>query len=526
MNNVVVATDCPSCGAPLDFNEGSNAVTCGHCGSNLLVTGRKQLLSYSVSPRLDEHKAVALAMMAQRNLGRDDFRGINAKLYFVPYYRMTGQDFSWEEPPPKPVPEEECSGDIQMQTAFGWPTQGSTSIFGGWTSVLDAAADLMGTLFGKSFGVGRDAWDSEYESRSTFPGRDKVGQEAGAPPEKLHSAPVHSHRAGGSLYENGDVVLNDRYIEKNFLACDLDGSGLYSLGVRPSVLRLELFHPEKLKASGKIVHPAMTPDAAESLGLKTAPERQLLYRKVIGKILSLVYFPFWFIEMESRGKSLVTIIDAVSESVVKADSATSVYETLDREFKGSPCVIGFRPLTCPNCGWDFPVKKDNMIFFCKTCSTAWQISGSELSEIPYQVAEAAQPDENCPVRHLPFWVINVGNRAATEDSRFFMPAFRYRRLKFLLDLGLKISRIQPSYKLSDSKDLDLSGCYYDTEDAAILAQFVQALLDAGGTGKFRTEDHSTLPVSEATLTWVPFRVNGAYLASPFGKISIPRNLLL
>jgi hypothetical protein len=107
-----------------------------------------------------------------------------------------------------------------------------------------------------------------------------------------------------------------------------------------------------------------------------------------------------------------------------------------------------------------------------------------------------------------------------------MPAFRYRRLKFLLDLGLKISRLQPSYKVRRARDLELSGCYYDNEDAAVLAQFVRIILNARGVDEFRTNDHDTLPLSGALLTWVPFRAGVASLSSPFGNISIPKNLLL
>jgi predicted RNA-binding Zn-ribbon protein involved in translation (DUF1610 family) len=522
MNSVIVATDCPSCGAPLDFDEGSNAITCGHCGSNLLVTGRKQLLSYSVSPKLDESRAVALAVMAQRNMGRGDFRGINAKLYFIPYYRMTGQDFSWEKPAPKPAPEEEYSGEIR-QGIFGLPATGRNgpSTLGGWISILDTAGELMGTLFGKTFGSHRETEDVPcFAIPEKGAGQDK--QHGGE--KNVDSDESRRRTTGGSLYEKGEVILNDRYIEKNFLACDLDGTGLYSLGVRPAVLRLELFRPDALKTVGKIVHPAMGPDAAESLGMKTASDKRLLYRKVIGKILSLVYFPFWFVEMESRGAPLVTVIDAVSEAVIKADAQVSVYETLDREFRDTPKVIGFRPLTCPNCGWDFPVRKDNTIFFCKTCGRAWQICGSELCEVQYQVAEAVQPGETVDVQYLPFWVLHPGQKSA-DNFRFFMPAFRYRRLKFLLDLGLKISRLQPSYKVSETKNLDLFGCYYDTEDAALLAQFVQAILDTHGFGAFGTDSDDALPVSGSTLTWVPFLIKGAYLCSPFGQISIPQNLL-
>lgn len=521
MNRVVVATDCPSCGAPLDFDEGSNAVTCGHCGSNLLVTGRKQLLSYSVSPKLDERKAVALAVMAQRNMGRDGFHGISAGLYFVPYYRMTGQEFSWEKTQPKPLPEEEFSGDLD-QASFRWQTMGTggRSTFGNWNSILDVAGELFGAVFGKTFGMQSDGYDPLF----TLSEENTLSHKSPEKPAEQTARPLQTPPAGGSLYESGNVNLNDRYIEKNFLACDLDGSGLYSLGVRPAVLRLALFRPDALKPVGRIVPPAMGPDAAESVGLKTAPDGLRLYRKVIGKILSLVYFPFWFVKMESRGAELVTVIDAVSEAVIKADAPVSVYKILDREFKDTPGVIGFRPLTCPNCGWDFPVRPDNTIFFCRTCSAAWQICGSELREVQYEVADPVQPHEAGSTQYLPFWVLNL-QKNVSGRLKFFMPAFRYRRLKFLLDLGLKISRLQPSYRTSSAKDLDLSGCYYDTDDALLLAQFVQAILETSKAEELGKENQDGIALSESTLTWVPFGVNGSYLSSPFGSISIPRNLL-
>ena len=521
MNRVVVATDCPSCGAPLDFDEGSNAVTCGHCGSNLLVTGRKQLLSYSVSSKLDERKAVALAVMAQRNMGRDGFRGISAGLYFVPYYRMTGQEFSWEKTRPKPLPEEEYSGDLD-HPSFGWQTPGASgrSIFGNWNSILDVSGELFGTLLEKTLGGQPDSYDPLF----TLSEENAVSHKNHEKLEEQTTRPMQTPPTGGSLYESGDVNLNDRYIEKNFLACDLDGSGLYSLGVRPAVLRLALFRPDTLKTLGRIVPPAMGPDAAESVGLKTAPDGLRLYRKVIGKILSLVYFPFWFVKMENRDRAFVTVIDAVSEAVIKADAPVSVYKILDREFRDTPGVIGFRPLTCPNCGWDFPVRPDNTIFFCKTCSKAWQICGSELCEVQYEVADPALSSEASSLQYLPFWVLNLQKNTGGR-LKFFMPAFRYRRLKFLLDLGLKISRLQPSYKATSAKGLDLSGCYYDTDDAVLLAQFVQAILETNKTEELGKGNQEGMGISDSILTWVPFGVNGAYLSSPFGSISIPRNLL-
>jgi hypothetical protein len=90
-----------------------------------------------------------------------------------------------------------------------------------------------------------------------------------------------------------------------------------------------------------------------------------------------------------------------------------------------------------------------------------------------------------------------------------VPAFRYRRLKFLLDLALKISRLKPSHGfLETAKDVELSGCYYDAEDASLLAQFTENALTAGSIEAFRKDRKNDLSFSGATLTWFPFPVQG------------------
>jgi DNA-directed RNA polymerase subunit RPC12/RpoP len=520
MNSLVVATGCPSCGAPLDFTEGSNAVTCRHCRSNLLVTGRKQVLSYYVSPKLEEHRAVAMAVMAQRNMGRDNFKDIKPQLYFLPYYRMTGQDFGWEKAPPKPKLTEEGFSEGDVNTgSFDWMTEerDGFSLFKDTSSLIDAAGDLVSFLFNRALG-----------NRLPEPPPAKTAEisakQTGMPHPENTGGENNVRLTRGSLYEKGDILLNDRYIEKNFLACDLQGVGLYSLGVRPAVLRLELFSSEALKSLGKVVGPSVSPEIAESIGLRTAPDTSRLYRQVIGKILSVIYFPFWVIEMESGGTTLLTIIDAVSQSVVKADAPPSLHKILDRTLDAEPGIIGLRPLTCPNCGWDLPMRPDDSIFFCKSCSRAWQICGSDLCAVGYRVADVTAGENDAPVKYLPLWIFSSG-----EDTsrRFFVPAFRYRRLKFLLDLALRLSRTQPGFGFLDpSKEAELFGCYYDSEDAALLARFTNLILSSEKVDEFRNNHGDDLSLPDATLVWFPFRMRGEYLLSPFDSVNIPANLLV
>lgn len=487
MNRYVVSTECPSCGAPLDFNEGSNAVRCLHCRSNLLVTGHKQVLSYYIEPKADEHTATAIASDAWKTRGTTG-AVVNAELYFIPYYRLTGHDFRWERAEQKP----------DADSADEWNSGGSA---GGGSFLFQSA----GVLLGAFFGAGNDS-------------------------SKMAEPPVLISKNGAALHAvPGEAQINDRYLEKNFIACSLSGMGLYSLGVRPAVLKLKLFRKEALSGPGKIVMPDMEPEGALSRGLKTDTEG-VIYRTVLEQIISVVYFPFWVVEMEYHGDTLLAILDAVSSSVVKADAPPSVYAVLKRDAGECRKTAGFRSLICPNCGWDLPIVPDDVIFFCSSCNKAWQIYGSYLNEVIYEIAEMPDKGRGGRTHYLPFWVLQSGGDN-NSDFRFFLPAFRCRRLKFLADLAMNISRKQPRYTVSDSNKPDIhsgifGGCCYDQEDAALLAHFVFEGLKAKQPDSVKSLRGERLSFKDAKLTWFPFAVNGPSLIEPFTGFGISRNLLL
>jgi len=321
------------------------------------------------------------------------------------------------------------------------------------------------------------------------------------------------------------VRLFNQYVEKNFIGCSLDGVGLYSLGVRPSVLRLELFRREVLEPLGKIVQANISPKVALLHGMKAGRKQAISYRKVLGRILSIIYFPFWVVELKQGDKNLLAIIDAVSQSVITLDATPSLYKTLDQEVSTDPQVIGFRPLTCPNCGWDLPILPDNVIFFCSTCEKTWQILGSILYEVSYRIAKVTNSEKHKELKYLPFWVLET-DTDESGPSKLFLPAFRYRQLKFLSDLAIRISRQQPSYSVLTEKLPEVRGCYYDQEDAVMLAQFSQVGLAPRPLEKISALQQEDFSMTDATLTWFPYEINGNYLIDPFTGHRLTRNLLL
>ena len=524
MNCLTVATECPSCGAPLDFTEGTNSLKCLHCQSNLFVTGRKQVLSYLVAPKLDEQLASALAIKEQRNLGRNEFRSVRTRLYFIPYYRMTGQDLTWEEAERKFASDDYGTGEGDA----GWSSVLMSEPYDdfrleGGSDLLSTAAELFDKLADKVFKKEPDRPEKQTPLSGPQTGQLKQTGKSADYSKDVQMDTGESHGQKTGQYLNGDLALHDRYVEKNFLACGLHGLGLYSLGIRPSVLRLQLFRKEAIGSNAKAVSPALGPKDAEAVGISTGLNQAQLTRQVIGRVLSIVYFPFWVVDTDFCGKRSLSIIDAVSKAVIKTDAPEALYNVLDQEIKVDPEVAGFRPLVCPNCGWDLPVRPDDCIFFCSSCNKAWQIRGSLLSEVPFIVAGVGGMEKSRDLQYLPFWVFRAGER----DGRpfyIFAPAFRYRRLKILMDIALTFTRLQPTHDASDQKNEELTGCYYDSEDGLLLAGLARSVLTAKDIDGFRDACSKELSPSEAALTWFPFRIEGNYLAAPFCVMSIPKNL--
>jgi LSD1 subclass zinc finger protein len=450
-SRVVVATVCPACSAPLDFTQGTNAIQCGYCQSTLLVTGRKQVLSYSIAPKFALQRAVARVMLAHKEQGTP-CRVIKPQLYFLPYYRLTGHDLRWVA----------AAGDTSAFRALPAPLQ---------------------------------------RAIQEHPGSRQV------------------------LQGNAKPEFRDRYVEKNFLAAHLPGSGLHSLGVRPAVLRLELFHRAGLEALGTIVPVDMTPQDALRQGMKSAARQPLLARQVLGRMLSVIYFPYWVVEIERQGETMLTIVDAVSGKVMCREAPCSLYTQLHRESAIAPSVVGLRPLVCPNCGWELPCRADDIIFFCASCSRAWYLSGSDLRAIAYQIATVAPSPNPGSVTYLPFWVLQPAT-STQALGKSWIPAFRYRRLKILVDLARRLSTRPFPYGISSEPPRDLHGCFYDPDDAVRLARFIYTEFTA--TAK-RLHGHplpAPIDFARATLTWVPFTQTRREVADPWTAYHLPRHLLV
>ncbi len=500
-----VSAECPSCGAPLDFSVGSNAVSCSHCRSNLLITGRGKVLSYCVQPQLDVHRAVARVMSPPVRSG---VRIVKPQLCFIPYHNFTGYELRWERRTETPA-ESMSQGEDGSWASFDPEEFTVRQVPSAIGEIMEAAEEFFRAVFSK----GKKSVSAEEPPRPASVMRPT------AEAETFRGGHVATSRA---LCRG--LQLRDRYVTRSSLALSMDGTGMYSLGVRPGVVRLELFRRDKIEALGRVVKPRVSPETLMSQVTGGATEPDCLYRTVLARTLSLIYFPYWVVECESRSERSLTIVDAVSGSVVRRDASVTLYEILDETEQSAPAVVGFRQLMCPNCGWDLPVRPDDVIFYCSSCRKAWQIRQEDLNEIAHRVADGGSNDTKKQFRYLPFWEVPP---VSGKDSAEMLPvpAWRYRRLKTLVDLAVKLSGRPISNALPDTVVGDFVGCFYDEDDALLIARFVRAAHTAKTAEDLLKVHEDSVKTGSASLIWIPLEVRGVNLIEPVTGTSLYRNLI-
>jgi len=505
---LLVSIECPNCGGPLDFAEGSNAIHCGHCRTNLLVTGRKQLLAYTIPPRVDQARAIEVA----RARDRKRHGGYSAELFYLPYYRFVAHDYLWHAVTPKK--QEVGMGGGPVGIAGTWTAEDAWAdhdLFRRGSFELYLAKALIAAFKGIVKLIRGD--------RRGKPTTRATGRTVGSPlptPSTAEAVPRAKLDAGPRRFLPDELDLTSRPVEKNFTACPIGRQPLFSIGVRASVLRLNLFHPETLNLQAKTAPVTLSPQEAYERGLRT-PVAKVAYRSTVGESLSLIYFPYWI--TRSDGAAGVTFVDAVSGSVTDADVPEELFAPLTKPQEGKPGTVGFRALTCPNCGWDLPVRPHDVVFFCSSCRQFWQLDKRELRGVRAVVAEIPPIRRDEAVTYVPFWIVSGSSGAETRN--FFVPAFRYRNLTALHQMATSLTTAQPTYLEGEPRKAEMVGCYYDEGDARKLAQFLHARhgLTARGGGQ-------ELALGNAVLTWFPFRGQGAYLFDPFLKLNLFRNLIL
>jgi hypothetical protein len=294
---------------------------------------------------------------------------------------------------------------------------------------------------------------------------------------------------------------------------------VYSLGVRSAVLKLELFDAGKLAKGGTLIPVGLDAGTALERGLLGGDEL-VVSRQTAGVVMSLIYFPFWIGRIEEKGRARIVAIDGVTGSVAAPNVTGSLFDSpAPAASTQNATVAGFRPLVCPNCGWDLPVHADDVIFFCGSCFRAWEIDGKELRAIAHQIASVKErPDVGPEDLYLPFWIVE--SVLGEDHRRVFVPAFRYRQLRHLQMLGSRLSHMQPELGSIREPLSSVHGAHYDAADGLAIARFLHA-----GLVRSKVDQTEASRVSNPRLVWIPFSRRGNFLFDPFLGSNLFANLL-
>ena len=303
--------------------------------------------------------------------------------------------------------------------------------------------------------------------------------------------------------------VSTKHISRSVPAVDAAGLNVFSLGIRPDVLKLSLFEKAAVSKMGRIAPVRVKPADADQIGFGHPGGEETVVRRVSGKVRSIIYFPFWLVEYDTPGgEARVAVLDAVSEEVSNLRAPLTVLDGLidkdGQEFE----VAGLRPLKCPNCAADLPVRPRDVVFFCGTCDRAWQIDGAEFRETPYKALKPSRSGSG-PV-YYPFWAVRarLGFEGSTVENkydlmrlapnvalpaesdklvplRFFVPAFEASNLNAVLRLASAFTRSQPGGDAPDDKPSPGTGCFITAEDALDFTPFVLFSLVPKGNRRAR-----------------------------------------
>jgi predicted RNA-binding Zn-ribbon protein involved in translation (DUF1610 family) len=85
-----VSASCPSCGAPLEFQEGANVSRCPFCNLPLLFQSPNCILTYYLEPQVNPKEIPFRLDRFRKNRGESLSRRVDEiKLYYLPFWRFT-----------------------------------------------------------------------------------------------------------------------------------------------------------------------------------------------------------------------------------------------------------------------------------------------------------------------------------------------------------------------------------------------------------------------------------------------------
>jgi hypothetical protein len=368
---------------------------------------------------------------------------------------------------------------------------------------------------------------------------------------------------------NGEIVkeLKTKPLDHTFPAHEGLDLGLRSLGVRPTVLKLLFFDRKQMSKAGTVMNVAMTFDTAvrhgasiSDVGLDEPGIRlHLALTRLVGERYEIIYFPFWVMRLSlGKKRSLVLILDAVANKVTRVLTDQQWRDMEERTRRQAAKVsfsrVSFIPFRCPNCGWDLPLKRFDIIHLCGTCHRAWMERGGRFNAVRF---EAAAPPEGLKraLVYLPFWVFHAEiaskgqSLKTTADLRafspfypaeaqqdtnprpikFYVPAVAIRNISAANRLATCMTQNQPSFNPLSKDKLQhcrFMGVFLRQEAAIDMADVLLCSLTPGSHRKRQDFlKHAHTLIGKLWLVWWPFYEQRLFLRDAICGCGIQKGAL-
>ena len=262
-----------------------------------------------------------------------------------------------------------------------------------------------------------------------------------------------------------------------------------------------------------------------------------MHREILRAVLSLVYFPLWVVPSGTAAAPRVTVVDAVAGSIVARDADAAPLEALAQRGPGGrprarlPAAL-LSELRLGSAG--APAGRGVPLHLVRAYLGARRRgprADRERGRARVRTPRApAAPCRTCRCGRCRA-ALRVSGSQVTRPlpERLFAPAFRWRALKALCDLGARLARTAPAAPgLEPAKDMPLVGCSLDRADAVTMARLVALrLLFEDAHVRQRTctgADAPSVEIDEtqSRLVWLPFAGDAYSVREPFTGYALPR----
>ncbi|MCG6945645.1 MAG: hypothetical protein LJE87_09910 [Deltaproteobacteria bacterium] len=379
--------------------------------------------------------------------------------------------------------------------------------------------------------------------------------------KKEHTSPI-----GGRSWDDAKE-LKAKLFDFSFPAYKEPDLDLESLGVRTAVIPLQLFHHTRLSGSEIVLPVEVSLQEAREHSSSfltygfSDPSFRVEFKdtQLIGEVYSLVYFPFWVLEVTGNNRRGLLIIDGVANRIRKTVWDQDV-DSFFRENTSSEAAAHFSdlrliPFVCPVCGWDLPFSPMSKTHVCATCTRAWIEKAGSYREVEYQLVAVPEKFEHA-TRYMPFWDLGIqihtpdrvlqnrvdlrtllpnlpvgsesGNGA--QSIKFLIPAFKIRGPKALSKLATIFCANPPSRPLRAREGLEkekFEGVCLGGEEAEQLAQVVLiSMVPRYNRRARKVLKKSKISVETTRLIYYPFYRKGIYFREANSNHPIQRGTVV